>query len=100
VALAALDGVRAEATMTLSDPLIGLIIFAWGGMILVLLWHSATELKAIRTILSDIANATRATPAGLGSIQTSAHEARETNRLLKLAIKKQWGSAIDLERFP
>jgi hypothetical protein len=64
------------------------------------LWRIAAHLEAIRTILADIANATRATPAGLGSIQTSAHEAGETNRLLKLAIKKQWGSAIDLERFP
>jgi hypothetical protein len=60
------------------------------------LWRIAAHLEAIRTILADIADATR----GLGSIQTSAHEAGETNRLLKLAIKKQWGSAIDLERFP
>jgi hypothetical protein len=68
----------------------GLILILWG------LQTIAQHLKAIRTILADIADATRATPAGLGSIQTSAYEARKTNRLLKLAIKKQWGNAIDL----
>jgi hypothetical protein len=78
--------------------MIGSELLFIGGVILIL-WglHTIAEhLKAIRTNLADIANATRATPAGLGSIQTSAHEARETNRLLKLAIRKRWGSAIDL----
>ena len=32
--------------MTLSGPLIGSIIFAWGAMILIALWHCATQLKA------------------------------------------------------
>ena len=41
--------------MTLSGPLIGSIIFAWGAMILIALWHCATQLKAIRAILADIA---------------------------------------------
>ena len=57
-----------------------------------LLWRIAALLEAIRTILSDILGATRAT----AERQVSAHSVRETNRLLKLAIKKQWGSAIDL----
>ena len=38
--------------MTLSGPLIGSIIFAWGAMILIALWP---QLKAIRAILADIA---------------------------------------------
>jgi hypothetical protein len=80
--------------MTLSDPLIVSLISAWGIMILVLLWDSAKELRAIRTILSDIARATRETAGRV--TQTSKYETQETNRLLKLAIKKQWGSAIDL----
>ena len=70
--------------MTLSVPLIGSIIFAWGAMILIALWHCATELKAIREILADIAAATRET----AKRPASAHSVRETNRLLKLAIKK------------
>jgi hypothetical protein len=51
--------------------------------------------KAIRTILADIANATRVTSDRV--TETSKYETKETNRLLKLAMKKQWGSAIDLE---
>jgi hypothetical protein len=88
VALAEVNRVTKGATMIVSDVLFigGLIFVLWG------LHTIADQLKAIRTILADIANATRTTSAGL---QTSA-EARETNRLLKLAIKKQWGSAIDL----
>ena len=64
----------------------GFILILWG------LQTIAERLKAIRTILADIANATRAT----AEKSTSAYETDETNRLLKLAIKKQWGSAIDL----
>ena len=55
MALATLDRVKAGGTMTLSVPLIGSIIFAWGAMILIALWHCATQLKAIRAILADIA---------------------------------------------
>jgi hypothetical protein len=92
VALAALDRVTKGATMIVSEMIVigGLILILWG------LQTIAQHLKAIRTILSNIAHATREA----AERPTSAYEARETNRLLKLAIKKQWGSAIDLERFP
>jgi hypothetical protein len=73
--------------MTLfSEPRFGAILFGWGGVILVVLWHIAAELKAIRASLADIAMATRETARGMDT----------TEKLLKLAIKKQWGSAIDL----
>jgi hypothetical protein len=69
------------------------IFFGVIGMCVWLLWRIAALLQAIRDTLADIASATRATA---GVIETSKYETDETNRLLKLAIKKQWGSAIDL----
>jgi hypothetical protein len=61
---------------------------------LMCLWRIAEHLKAIRSLLADIADATRRdTGVELGRINRTASD---TNRLLKLAITKQWGSAIDL----
>jgi hypothetical protein len=71
--------------MTPRDIITPEVVFSvLGAMGLVLLWHCATELKAIREILADIAAATRET----AKRPASAHSVRETNRLLKLAIKK------------
>jgi hypothetical protein len=69
------------------------VFFGLFGMCVVLLWQIARLLEGIRNILADIASATRAAP----DRSISVYGLRDTNRLLKLAIKKQWGSAIDLE---
>ena len=73
------------------DGLIGFLIAGWAGGVFVALLQITNDLRAIRGILADIANATRATA------DRPTPSFRETNRLLKLAIRKQWGGAIDLE---
>lgn len=57
------------------------------GACVVLLWRIAAHLEAIRDTLADIARAAH---------RPTFDQTGETNRLLKLAIKKHWGSAIDL----
>jgi hypothetical protein len=71
-------------------------VFLFLGIVTVMmLFRIASLLGGIRAILADIAAATRAT-ANRGMTETSKYETQETNKLLKLAIRKHWGSAIDL----
>src|SRR5215510_5947072 len=79
--------------MSLSDPVIGFVVFGWGGMVLVLLWQSAAELKAIRTILANVANATRDT-ANEQYLARISRSVDRTEKLLERAIEKQWDVAV------
>jgi hypothetical protein len=64
------------------------------------LWRIAEHLKAIReslASLADIAEATRATAGDARYLSAIMRSTDNTETLLKRAVKKQWGSAINLE---
>jgi hypothetical protein len=78
--------------------IMAILIFGLG-LIVWFLWHIAEHLKAIRASLADIATATRDTSGGASYLSAIKWSTEKTETLLKLAIKKQWGNAIDLPRY-
>jgi hypothetical protein len=62
-----------------------------------LLWRIEEHLKAIRASLVVIANSTRDTADGTSYLSAITSSTDKTKTLLERAVKKQWGSAIDLE---
>jgi hypothetical protein len=66
------------------------------------LWRIAEHLKAIRTTLEVIAEKTSVTAYSTStsldsSLNSLRFTAEKTKTLLERAVKKQWGSAINLE---
>jgi hypothetical protein len=63
------------------------------GLVLAVLWHIAQHLKAIRLATEAIREVAVSNARTLGTIETRVDG---TKRLVERAIKKQWGSAIDV----